>query len=131
MPKFGAQSLKHLQEAHPELQRLFHEVIKVVDCSVIEGFRSKEEQDKAFYAGKSKVKWPNSKHNNTPSLAVDVAPYPIDWNDTAKFYYFAGIVLGIASQLGIKIRFGGDWDRDHSLHDQAFFDLVHFELVEG
>jgi len=25
-----------------------------------------------------------------PSDAVDVAPYPIDWNDKERFYYFAG-----------------------------------------
>ena len=128
--KFGKQSLKNLNEAHPALQKLFHEVIKHIDCSVIEGYRPQEEQNKAYHAGKSKLKYPESKHNQKPAMAVDVCPYPIDWKDTARFYYLAGIVKGIATQMGIKIRSGCDWDGDNDFSDQNFHDLPHFELVE-
>lgn len=68
-------------------------------------------------------------HNKTPSLAVDVAPWPIDWNDKNRFYHFAGRVQGIAQMFNIKIRWGGDWDSDNDLKDQNFYDLPHFELV--
>jgi hypothetical protein len=61
-------------------------------------------------------------------LAVDVAPYPVDWNDKERFYYFAGFVKGVASSLGISIRWGGDWNSDNNLKNQTFFDLPHFEL---
>ena len=71
-----------------------------------------------------------SKHNQEPSLAVDVAPWPIDWNDSHRFYHFAGFVLGIAAALNIRLRWGGDWDSDFDLRDQTFFDLPHFELEE-
>ena len=128
MYKFGTRSMKNLSEAHPDLQKLFHEVIKVYDCTVIEGHRPKDEQDRAYHAGKSKLKFPKSKHNQTPSLAVDVCPYPIDWADSKRFYYFAGIVKGIASQLNIPVRLGADWDGDNSFKDQSFNDLPHFEL---
>jgi hypothetical protein len=64
------------------------------------------------------------------SRAVDVAPYPIDWNDTRRFDHFAGIVVGIAHRSGVKIRWGGNWDRDNDLNDQNFNDLVHFELID-
>ena len=57
-----------------------------------------------------------------------LAPYPIDWNDKERFYFFAGYVKGIASQMGIELRWGGDWDSDNQLHDQTFMDLPHFEL---
>jgi peptidoglycan L-alanyl-D-glutamate endopeptidase CwlK len=59
-----------------------------------------------------------------------VAPYPIDWNDTKRFYHFAGFVLGVAksSKIAIPIRWGGDWDSDNDLNDQTFMDLVHWEL---
>jgi len=127
--KFGKVSKKNLSEAHPLLQEIFNEVIKVIDCSVIEGHRPKEEQNKAYEKGYSKLRWPKSKHNKTPSLAVDVVPYPIDWNDWDRFYFLAGIVKGIAHSKGINIRWGGDWDTDNDFSDQTFHDLPHFELV--
>lgn len=129
MPQYSPASLKHLYEAHDALQTVFMEVIKHVDCAIIEGYRSKEEQDKAFHAGKSKLKFPDSKHNKKPSMALDVIPLPIDWKDTKRFYLFIGFVKGVASQMGIEIRSGGDWDGDFDLKDQTFFDLPHFELV--
>ena len=64
-----------------------------------------------------------------PSLAIDAAPSPIDWNDRERFFYFAGVVKGVAEEMGIKIRWGGDWDGDNDFDDQTFDDLVHFELV--
>lgn len=129
MPKFGKTSRKRLESCHPDLQRLFNEVIKHFDCTVLCGERTKEEQDEAYRTGMSTVKYPNSKHNNSPSTAVDVAPYPIAWKDTDRFYYFAGIVKGIAFGMGINIRWGGDWDSDTDLHDQIFMDLPHYEVV--
>ncbi len=129
MPQFGAKSAERLATCHPDLQRLFNEVIKHVDCTVICGHRTEEEQEEAFRTGKSKVRWPNGKHNKKPSEAADVVPFPIDWNDKMRFYHFIGFVRGIAVQMGIKIRSGGDWDSDFDLKDQNFFDLPHFELI--
>ena len=60
----------------------------------------------------------------------DVAPYQIDWQDKDRFYYFAGIVKGVALKLNIPIRWGGDWDSDTQVKDQTFFDLPHFEIKE-
>jgi peptidoglycan L-alanyl-D-glutamate endopeptidase CwlK len=65
-----------------------------------------------------------------PSLAVDVAPAPVDWADKARFIYFAGIVKEFARRKGLKIRWGGDWQGDGKLKDNKFSDLVHFELLE-
>jgi peptidoglycan L-alanyl-D-glutamate endopeptidase CwlK len=48
---------------------------------------------------------------------VDVAPYPIDWEDYEKFYWFGGY-----------IRWGGDWDGDGDFKDQTLVDLVHWEI---
>lgn len=127
--KFSEQSLRHLQTCDHDLQEIFHHVIEVIDCQVIEGARGQMRQNELNRTGMSRVLWPNSKHNTDPSLAVDVAPYPIDWNDRERFVYFAGIVKGIAHGLGYKIRWGGDWDGDNDLRDQTFMDLVHFELI--
>ena len=77
---------------------------------------------------------PQSKYNKTPSLAADVVPWfknspHIRWEDREAFYCFGGFVLGVAAEMGLTIRWGGDWDRDEYLHDQSFFDLPHFELT--
>ena len=128
MPHFSQISKDNLATCHQQLQTLFNEVIKHYDCTIITGYRSNEEQDALYNDGKSQCKGGQSKHNHSPSLAVDVTPYPIDWDDTKRFYHFVGFVKGIASQLGIKLRTGADWDDDNDLNDQSFFDLNHFEL---
>jgi peptidoglycan L-alanyl-D-glutamate endopeptidase CwlK len=110
---------------------VFNEVVKHFDCSIICGHRSEEEQNKVFYDGKSKVQFPNSKHNSIPSMAVDVAPYingKICW-DKDQLYFFAGFVWGVAKEMGINIRLGADWDGDGNIKDQTFFDRPHFELI--
>ena len=131
MYKFSERSQKNLVTCDPRLQALFNEVIRHVDCTIIEGHRGEQRQNELFSKGLSKVKWPNGKHNKKPSLAVDAAPYvngKIDWNNRHLFYYFAGMVKGIAMSQNINIRFGGDWDGDFDLTDQNFNDLCHFEL---
>ena len=128
MPRFGRRSRKNLETCHEDLQELFNEVIKYFDCTVIQGHRGKEEQNKYFDEGKSKVKYPNGRHNANPSNAVDVVPYPIDWKDTDRMYYFAGFVKGIAYKMGIPIRWGGDWNDNTEVKDTNFKDLPHFEL---
>jgi peptidoglycan L-alanyl-D-glutamate endopeptidase CwlK len=134
MPQFGKTSLEKLSTCHPDLQRLFNEVIKHYDCTIIEGHRLDEDQLKAFNAGKSKIK-SGGKHNHSPSLAVDVAPhYPtepnIDWNCQGNFYLFAGYVLATARQMKIEIKWGGSWNGSLDIRDNKFNDLVHFELLQ-
>ena len=131
MPKFGNTSKRRLATCDEDLQELFQEVVKFFDCSILEGHRGEETQNKYFDEGKSQVKWPDGKHNSSPSTALDVAPYPIDWDDTDRFYYFAGFVKGVAFNIGIPIRWGGDWDDDTDVKETKFKDLVHFELMRS
>lgn len=127
MPKFSQKSLNRLNQCHPDLQRLFLEVVKGFDCSIIEGYRTKEDQDKAFYAGTSKVKWPNGKHNQFPSLAVDVWPYPVPRTENGQiddlslvWDNFGRYVLETAEKLGIAVIWGGNWE---SLVDKPHWEL--------
>ena len=126
--KFSDRSLRHLKTCDIRLQKVLLEAIKVIDFSVTSGHRSKIEQNNLYHAGQSKLKYPESKHNKIPSRAVDVAPYPIDYNDAKRFYYLIGIIKGIASQMDIELRLGCDWDGDNSFKDQSFHDLPHVEL---
>ena len=128
MPRFGTRSKNNLKTCDQRLQNIFNEVIKYVDCSVLEGQRSAERQNKLFEEGRTKVKYPNGRHNANPSRAVDVVPYPIDWDDRERFHLFAGFVLGIAKSMWINLRWGGDWNQNFEVDDNQFDDFPHFEI---
>jgi len=127
---FGSSSQARLDTCHPKLQEILNEAIKYVDISVLCGTRDKAAQDKAVADKASKVTYPNSKHNSSPSMAVDVAPYPIDWDNVARFALLQGLLRGIAMMKGIKIRSGIDWDSDGDITDHKFMDWPHIELLE-
>ena len=41
-----------------------------------------------------------------------------------------GMIRDIAQQLGLKVRWGGDWDSDGDVKDNGFDDLVHVEILD-
>jgi len=124
MYKFGKRSKERLKGVKPELKKVLNELIKIMDVTVIEGLRTEARQNELVSQGKSKTKY--SKH--LLGKAVDIAPYPIDWNDRERFHLMGGMVRGIGHQLNIPIRWGGDWDSDGEIKDNSFDDLVHIEL---
>ena len=130
MNRWSAASAARLATCDPRLQDLFDHVLQVMDCSILAGHRDEASQNSLYDAGKSQLRWPRSRHNTHPSRAVDAAPWPINWRDRERMTLFAGIVLGVADARGIPLRWGGDWDRDFQVSDNAFDDLVHFELME-
>lgn len=129
MPKFSQKSTEQLATCHPDIQKVFNEVVKHVDCTIIEGYRNQELQDRYFREGKSTKRFPNGEHNQCPSRAVDAMVYPIDWKEPMRQCLFAGFVLGIAKSLGVEMKWGGDWDRDYNLKEHTLFDTPHFELM--
>lgn len=129
MPRFGRKSQSRLDTVDKRLQRVFIEVIKYVDCAILEGYRDEERQNKLFKEGKTKLKYPKGRHNAVPSRAIDVVPYPVNWEDRERMTLFAGFVMGIAQSMGIKLRWGGDWDMDFEVMDNRFDDFPHFELT--
>ena len=129
MPKFGTTSKLRLTTCHADIRAVMQEAVKVIDIKVIAGRRNEESQTAAFEAGNSQVEWPDSTHNTDPSEGIDVAPYPIAWNDRERFTLMAGVIMGIAHTMGIVLRWGGDWDRDTEVKDNKFDDLGHFDLV--
>ncbi len=129
MPSFGQKSADKLAECDHALQQICERVIKNYDFTVLEGYRSNERQEELFRQGTSKLRAGESKHNTHPSRAVDIAPYPIDWDDTKRFFLLAGFMFQAAAELGVKLRWGGDWDGDWNHKDQSFHDLPHFEVI--
>ena len=130
MARFGRKSKEQLATCDERLQKVFNEVIKYVDCSVLEGHRDERTQDRYYEEGKTKVRYPMGRHNSKPSRAVDVVPYPVDWNDRERFTLFGGFVLGMARRMGITLRWGGDWNMNFEVDDNKFDDFPHFELVD-
>lgn len=152
MPQFGNTSIRNLSEAHPLLRRLFAFVIQHWDCSIVDGARTVEEQEKNVARGVSKTMRsmhlpqpdPNDPKNNGLSWAVDAPLYPVDYAkvqrgldairradptmSVLRFYRYAGFVEGVARHMGIALRWGGDWNGDTDVSDQTFIDLPHFEL---
>ena len=128
MPTFSRKSEERLNTCARPLILLFNEVVRYIDCTIIEGHRPLERQQMLLEQGMTTLQ--KGKHNEFPSMAVDVVPYPVDWEDLDRFRYFAGWVLGIASQRKVDLRWGGDWNRNHNMSDQTFIDLPHYELLE-
>lgn len=133
MPSYGTKSLALLDTVDYRLVKVCNRAIQIMDHTVITGFRSKVEQDKAFADGLSEKKWPFSMHNHSPSKAVDLAPYPIDWSDKpkaiARFYLLGGVMMAVSNELKIPIRCGWDWNKNFDPRDEQFMDLGHYELV--
>lgn len=137
MNTFSDTSKMRLKTCHKDLQVLFAHVIQEFDCTIVCGHRDKEEQDKAFAEGKSKLKYPASKHNAIPSYAVDAAPFEhgkVDWGKS-QMIAFAFYVKGVADRLyrtGVishRIRLGADWNENNDIDDETFLDAPHFELM--
>ena len=136
---YSSRSQQALDTCHPDLIKVFTKILDYRDCTIICGHRGKAEQNQCCADGLTKLRYPHSKHNTTPSMAVDAVPYfndlrNTDWRDAAAFGLFAGRVLQITQQLfedgqiNHLIRWGGDWDADGRTNDHAFRDLPHFEL---
>ncbi len=124
----GKRSIEKLQTVNNDLQFIVTELSKWMDITVISGQRGMLEQNILVEDGRSKLKYPLSKHNRTPlSAAVDIAPYNkningIDWNDITAFAEMVRLVKIIASTIGTEIVCGADW--------KSFRDYPHIELKE-
>lgn len=140
MARFSLTSLGRLVTCDPRLVRLFDRVVETFDCTIVEGHRGKDAQNRAYDDGKSELQWPDGNHNKVPSSAVDAAPwYPglgIVWNHPdprvvrENATLFAGFVLATAREMGVRLRWGGDWNGNWDTSDNNFDDLWHFELVD-
>jgi len=131
---WGKNSKRHYDTLDPCLKKIMDRVLQeVADISLISGHRTPDEQYDLWVAGKTTVRWPDSKHNAIPSRAVDFQPYPYPDSEEklwGALGYIAGRAIEIAREDGIILRWGGDWDRDGDMTDQSFDDLFHLEILE-
>ena len=116
--KLGTRSKQSLSGVHVDLVAVVKKAIEIteVDFSVIEGIRHIERQKQLVKEGKSTTL--NSRH--LTGHAVDMVPYPVDWEDLERFELMAEAMKLAAEELDIPIVWGGDW--------KSFYDAPHFEL---
>ena len=149
--QLSQKSLDRLKGVDERLVKVVKRAIQLssVDFMVLEGVRSKEQcminygkgrtaaqcvakGVPAQYANPSaaKVTWLNdpfaSKH--VSGKAVDLVPYPVDWNDLKKFDAIAKAMLQAAKELNVPIRWGADWDNDGKPREKGESDSPHFEI---
>lgn len=137
--KHGPKSLSRLQTVHPLLKEVADGALLVCpyNFTIVHGWRPQRVQDVLFESGASKKPWPESKHNymendKPMSLAIDIGPWVnngIPWKETHIFAVVAGSFMTVAEDLGIQLRWGGDWDSDGVTTDQTLLDWGHLELV--
>jgi peptidoglycan L-alanyl-D-glutamate endopeptidase CwlK len=135
MPKFSKKSMDRLATCHDDIQKVMNEAIKEFDFTVLSGYRSPDEQFELYKQGRELIdgKWVKvgktvtnvdgtnvlSNHNYNPSRAIDIAPYPIDWDNIDRFIAMSNVVLKCAKELDIELEWGGNW---------RMKDYPHFEL---
>ena len=114
----GTRSLQNLSGVHPDLVAVVKLAITITeqDFTVIEGIRNINRQRELYKAGKSTTM--NSRH--ITGHAVDMVPWPVDWNDLKRFEVMSEAMKAAAEELDIPIVWGGDW--------KSFYDGPHFEL---
>ena len=140
--KLSERSLKSLEGVNPNLVKVVERAIELTeqDFLVLEGVRSKEQCYINYGKGRTvaqcsakgvptnyaqpsllKVTWLNnplaSKH--VTGNAVDLVPYPINWNTISKFTTISKAMKQAAKELGVDLEWGGDWTKK---------DYPHFEL---
>ena len=127
--KFSKRSEENLNGVHPDLVKVARRALEIseIDFTVIEGVRTKARQQQLYKQGATKTM--NSRH--LTGHAIDIVPYPLDWEDTKAFGELAKAMFEASRQLKIPIRWGGDWNRNGRSDDETFYDGPHFELLKA
>lgn len=118
---FGERSKGVRDSLCPQLVHVVNLVADVMNVALTSGHRGREEQTQLHIDGYG-IAWPRSYHNHYPSEAVDIAPYPVDYDDLTRFYELMGIVQGICIAHGYKVTCGGHWKRRDFPHFQVELD---------
>lgn len=151
MATLGKNSLAKMKGLHPDLILLIEASIKdtPIDFSIVSGVRTTKEQQALYAQGRTTpgavvtqvdgVKKKSNHQVKSDGLghAFDFCPYingALNWNATTAFITIALHIKEKAKCLGIRVRWGADWDNDgvtkaQGDKDENFVDLPHIELI--
>lgn len=134
----GKRSLSRLYRLHPKMAAcvvLAITYLDEVDITVSETVRSKQRQHELYY-GKPQKTWTlKSKHliqSDGFSHAVDLIPLLNGQAAWDKCQLVADAMFKAAKVIGIRIRWGGDWNQNGSSRDEhkrGSYDGPHFEYL--
>lgn len=106
------------------------------DVQLIEGLRTVERQRELYAQGRTA---PGEKVTSTMASlhisgrAVDVAPIEPDgsigWKNPKAFDALAAAMFDAAKCVGVRLRWGADWDMDGNPRERGETDSPHFELA--
>ena len=119
MSSLTERDMVRLASCDLKLQMLLIKARKQTPFMVVCGHRKEEKQNEAFRNGYTQVQWPNSKHNQEPSLAVDLCPLPVNWQNTRHFFELAAYIWAECLRQDTPVIWGGSY---------SFGDYGHFEL---
>jgi peptidoglycan L-alanyl-D-glutamate endopeptidase CwlK len=131
--KLGKTSLDRLQGVDETLVNVVKRAIEIseVDFTVLEGVRTLERQRELYAQGRTApgkiVTW-TMKSRHIEGKAVDLVPYPLDWNDLDKFNKIKDAMFQAAKELDVNLRWGADWDGDGNYREKGEYDSPHFEI---
>lgn len=150
MISLGTNSKKRMEGLHPSLVLVVTHAAEIAlpeqDFMVLEGVRSRTQMMVNYGKGRTpaqmlakgipvsyampmanKVTWLNDPfmsnhrvHEDGFGHAVDLAPWPLDWNNIERFKRLGALVLRAADEVGVKLAWGGNWKR---------VDYPHYELA--
>ena len=147
---YSQSSLDKLKDVHPAMVRFAYELAEVIDCKIVYGVRTVEEQQSLYNSTPQKSTFDgiNKKSNHQKKAdgygyALDILPLPkgvnmyddADAENKLRWAEFNGLCYGIAYKLGIKIKTGFKW-RDNMMDslkrnesENTLPDGNHIELV--
>lgn len=131
--KLGKTSIARLKGVDETLVNIVKRAIEIseIDFSVLEGVRTLERQRELYAQGRTApgkvVTW-TMKSKHIDGKAVDLVPYPLDWDDLSKFDKISKAMFQAAKEQGVKLRWGADWDGDGKYREKGETDSPHFEI---
>lgn len=129
----GKTSLARLKGVDEQLVNIVKRAIEIseVDFTVLEGVRTLDRQRELYAQGRTApgkiVTW-TMKSRHIEGKAVDLVPYPLDWNDLDKFDKIKNAMFQAAKEIDVNLRWGADWDGDGNYREKGEYDSPHFEL---
>lgn len=152
MAKFGQKSNTRLSSCTRDIQTIMMEVVKHFDCMIVEGNRTAERQNEHWSKGRKleqlssdptkRDSWividkdkivthkdgyeKKSRHQNYPSDAVDVVPYPSLWADRNKLIELRGVIKYVQEKLLAEGKIANTLDNGADLWKG--FDLPHYQM---
>ena len=120
--KYSPSSLSKLEGVSPKMVRFAFAIAQIIDCTIVSGVRTEQEQREKYDKGLSSFngtdqKSSHQKHSDGYGYALDILPLPNGVNmylddgseDNIRWAQFDGMCHSVAYSIGIKVKTGFKW----------------------